>query len=119
MRSVQFGVKVGVFLQRAGPPLHSSAALTTSRTGRLVTLLGQDMSPQSSPPPAAATVTAGVAGGCVDTAPRTALLLLLAQDVLRHGAPPSLQSPGVVGRVTGYHSGDLRQQTTSDTSRGK
>ena len=114
MRSVQFGVEVGVFLQRAGPPLHSSAALTPSRTGGLVTLLGQDMSPQPPSPPAAAgvTVTAGVA------APRTALLLLLAQDVLRHGAPPSLQSPGVVGRVTGYHSGDLRQQTTSDTRSG-
>ena len=101
-------LELGVFLKRASPPLHSSAALTPSRTVGLVTLLGQDMSPQPPPPPAVTAVTAGVAGGGVDTAPPTALLLLLAQDVLRHGTPSSLQSPGVVGRVARHHAGDLR-----------
>ena len=90
MRSVQFTVEVRVFLQGVGV---CPAALTPSWTVSLVTLLGEDMSPDLPPPP-------GVAGAGVGlTAARAALLLVLTEDVLRHRAPSSLQSSGVVGRV--------------------
>lgn len=77
---------MGVFLQGAG-------ALTASRTVSLVALLGENMSPDLPPPPAGAGAGVGLA------AARAVLLLLLTEDVLRHGAPSSLQSSGVVGRV--------------------
>ena len=68
----------------------------------LVTLLTQHVLPD--PPPAVLPLDAAAA--------RLLLLLVLALDILGHGAPPPLQSAGVVGCVA-RDAGDLKRRVTS------